>query len=515
MTAVVSTWRPAEAARLQQALRLTNEAFADTLGAAPRTVAKWHANPSMTLTLEMQAALDTLLARASADAQQRFVQLAGLPAVSEPSADDVRQVAAQLGEARHLHSALTWLDDLQGAQAGASFAAVVAKAARATSRAGAADVSQRLDRQALAGQLLDYYSRGSGVPGNVHLTTAQGRLDTSLVVPERGAGVLGYGAVGGFELARAEQPRVPHASAELVRRAEERLVRALAGGIRFADQPTYRLLRCDTPPDGTRATFALTTFARYALTWDLLEEEVSGARRTGVEPLALRDELLPNMESVLTPAVRECVGGTLALTACARPARGDRPADYLLLVQERSGRVVNGAGRMAVIPKCFHQPTNEPRAEVDIRTTLLRELEEELFGRAEVDSTGEASRFADVLHPSRMTRPLRWLMGSTGLDIRLTGFAYNLVAGSYEFPALVAVHDEAFWSQFGGDVEANWESTGLTRYSSVDPDGIEELLNDPRWSNEGLVAFALGLKQLAETNPERVRLPDFEIGVTH
>ena len=41
MTVVVTEWRAAEAVMLQQALRMTNEAFAERLGAATRTVAKW------------------------------------------------------------------------------------------------------------------------------------------------------------------------------------------------------------------------------------------------------------------------------------------------------------------------------------------------------------------------------------------------------------------------------------------------------------------------------------------
>ncbi len=69
MSAVVAEWRPPDACRLQLALRMTNESFAERLGAAPRTVAKWHANPSMRLTLEMQQALDTMLARAGAEVQ--------------------------------------------------------------------------------------------------------------------------------------------------------------------------------------------------------------------------------------------------------------------------------------------------------------------------------------------------------------------------------------------------------------------------------------------------------------
>jgi hypothetical protein len=72
----------------------------------------------------------------------------------------------------------------------------------------------------------------------------------------------------------------------------------------------------------------------------------------------------------------------LALCAVARPADPYRgPADYALLVQERSATVLNGARRLSVIPKAFHQPLKDAQADARVSATLLREMEEELFGR--------------------------------------------------------------------------------------------------------------------------------------
>jgi hypothetical protein len=72
-----------------------------------------------------------------------------------------------------------------------------------------------------------------------------------------------------------------------------------------------------------------------------------------------------------------------AIPAC--PVRGQ--ADYVLLVQERSASVINAAGRLAVMPKGFHQPMTDFRNDARIAVTLLREMEEELFGRDEIDNT--------------------------------------------------------------------------------------------------------------------------------
>ena len=72
---VVDRWTGAQAAALRVAVRATNESFAHRLGTAVRTVAKWNASPHLVPMLELQRALDTALAQASAEAQQRFLLL--------------------------------------------------------------------------------------------------------------------------------------------------------------------------------------------------------------------------------------------------------------------------------------------------------------------------------------------------------------------------------------------------------------------------------------------------------
>lgn len=66
------SWTGADAARLQSALRLSNDDFAHRLGVAPRTVATWHAQPDRRPRPEMQRALDTVLDQANAEAKARF-----------------------------------------------------------------------------------------------------------------------------------------------------------------------------------------------------------------------------------------------------------------------------------------------------------------------------------------------------------------------------------------------------------------------------------------------------------
>ncbi|MEV6975172.1 NUDIX hydrolase [Kitasatospora sp. NPDC093806] len=73
---VIEVWSGRYACLLQSALRLTNEAFANQLGIAVRTVAAWHADPSVVPRAEMQQLLDAAHERASGSARQRFALLA-------------------------------------------------------------------------------------------------------------------------------------------------------------------------------------------------------------------------------------------------------------------------------------------------------------------------------------------------------------------------------------------------------------------------------------------------------
>jgi ADP-ribose pyrophosphatase len=65
-------WTGRTAGALQQALRMSNERFAEHLGVAVRTVANWHADPGIVPRPEIQSALDTAYERSSASVQRRF-----------------------------------------------------------------------------------------------------------------------------------------------------------------------------------------------------------------------------------------------------------------------------------------------------------------------------------------------------------------------------------------------------------------------------------------------------------
>ncbi|MFI6095133.1 transcriptional regulator [Lentzea sp. NPDC051213] len=306
----------------------------------------------------------------------------------------------------------------------------------------------------------------------------------------------------------------PALDEECAEAAVQRLVVAAALGVRFANLPLYRLVEIDVSARGIGGTLDVRSFVEYALTMDLLEAELADSVTSGSGALnPLRDKYLPNMGAVLDVAGRVCAGGVLSLVAIARPADPFRGvADYALIVQTRSDQVVNAGGKLAVIPKGFHQPLTDPRAEVRIGATLRRELEEELFGRSDVDATAGAVRAVSPMHRERWSEPLRWLEDEPGrMRMECTGFGLNLVSGNYEFATLVVIEDEEFWPRFGGQLEANWEASGLTLYSSLDGELITDLVQQEAWSNEGLFALLQGLRRLREIGGLRVSLPNFEL----
>jgi hypothetical protein len=301
-----------------------------------------------------------------------------------------------------------------------------------------------------------------------------------------------------------------------MRYAVHRLAEAAALDVRVTDAPLYRLLDVQVRPSAITGTVGVVSFAEYALTMDLLEGELVDAIIAGTTTrrgsLPLRDRYLPDLASVQDLSSRLCVGGALALCAIARPAdpyRGE--PDYALLVQERSAQVLNAARRLSVIPKAFHQPLADVRADTRIGATLRRAMEGELFGRSEVDSTEGNQRVAAPMHPGRLSEPMTWLMADPSrLRMECSGFGLNLISGNYEFASLVVIDDEEFWSRFGGDIEANWEASGLRVYSSLDSEIMGELMADESWSNEGLFALLQGIRRLSEIGGSRVELPVIE-----
>jgi 8-oxo-dGTP diphosphatase len=82
---VIDAWTGDRAVRLQAAVRMSNDEFAEHLGIATRTVAGWHQNPATKPRPDVQRTLDTALRRADDDARRRFDHAMK---AAEPERDD-------------------------------------------------------------------------------------------------------------------------------------------------------------------------------------------------------------------------------------------------------------------------------------------------------------------------------------------------------------------------------------------------------------------------------------------
>lgn len=521
---VVDAWIGENAGALKKAFRDTNEGFASRLGTSVRAVAAWSANPQLIPTAEIQRALDTLLFQAPDDVKARFALLVGnrQHGGSERVTAD-RQTPAQqrLAADPHVGAALSWLESTFTWAPKSARERVADELAALDPRAIEAQVRKlaQVTREQTAEAVRRYYRAGFDQWRPYEARVAGQTLATTILAQDAWLDLeqpLGDGQ-GVFQF-------LPDARHELTltRNVAEEAVRSIAESIekgsRIVNSEIYTLASLDVQRGVISGSFAVIDFVEFALTLNLLEGELmrSIAAETSSQPSAMpiRDELLPDVATVMDCGGRICAGGALALTAIARPRGRGRDADYLLLIQERSGSVLNANRRLAVIPKAFHGPMADYGEDSHFSATLEREMEEELFGRTDVDSTVGDQLHADPMHPSLLSDPMRWLMDRQDSDawrMESTAVGINLVSGNYEFANLIVIDDEEWWVKYGGQVRANWESSGLHRYSSLDTVRLESLALDPRWSNEGLFAFTQGCRRLAQIGGQRVRMPSIEL----
>jgi hypothetical protein len=441
----------------------------------------------------------------------------------ETSADDRARAEAEhrLAADPNIGHALARLDDLAGWEPGTARSQVAARLTRLDrcSLLDRADRRSRVGQSAIAEALGGYYGDMAADYGRYGARLPGGALTTSVLTHPDWLDLECSLTAGNDRLTftRAGDDRAAALDTTAAAAAAQRLAETLTAGTRLTESALYRLTGIDFADGKIGGTLGLSRFTSYALTLDLLEGEMNDALAadlpTGPGFLPLRDRYLPDVASVLDLRGRLCAGGALALCAFARPATFYRDrADYVLLVQERSGNVINAAHRLAVIPKGFHEPMTDYRSDARIAATLLREMEEELFGREEIDNTVNGQSAADPMHPSRLSAPMRWLLmeNPSALQVECTGFGLNLVSGNCEFACLIVVESDDFWSHYGGQIEANWESSALRQYSSLDGESLAELVTEDTWSNEGLFALTQGLRRLKQIGGDRVCIPDIE-----
>ncbi|MBB5082990.1 transcriptional regulator [Nonomuraea endophytica] len=514
---VVDVWTGRRACALQAALRMSNETFAAHLGVGVRTVASWHENPSLSPRPEMQQVLDISLERASQGAQRRFELLSGVVTNSE----EANEAAIRLADDANIAAALEWLDQGAGWEHGVARRLV----AERLSSLNAIDIHDkglaraRISQGQIARGLAHYY-RDVGEYRLYQARIDGDVIETSVLTKTSWLDIRVTLSTDDYlQFTGITDEPVFDLDALGAESAVNRLAVAIQTNARLINAPLYRLHQVNVESGRIEGSLGITRFVNYALTMDLMEAELLDALVAGIDitagQLPLRDRYLPDVRSAVNVGARLCAGGTPTVFAVARPGRRlrhDSP-DYLLLIQERSGHVLNAARRLAVIPKAFHEPLVDYSSDACLLATIEREMEEELFGRDDVDSTLGEFMDADPMHPSRLSEPMRWLHErSSGGDWRVegTGFGFNLVSGNCEFASLIVIENEDWWANFGGHIKANWESHGLRRYSTLDRAALNGLIADPAWSNEGLFALTQGLRRLSEIGGYRVNVPNIE-----
>lgn len=513
-----SHWTGRRACALQRAFLMSNMDFAKHLSIGVRTVAGWHEKPDHVPQSKIQQILDAAYGEAKSPIKRRFAVLVGEAVETSDEGPDLAETERRLSVDEHMKTALGWLDTHAGWEPGASRHLVAQTSSELDVRAlqDRNALRDRVDRHRLAEALARYYGTSDTNHRRYAARYDGRRTETSVLTSPDWVDVACPLDPARDRLTLASSVPAPDVSLDerTAARAARRLAETLSLDTRLVDMPLYRLLDFDIRDGHISGSVGMARFVQYALTMDLLEGELVDAIANGDSPrpgaLPLRDRYLPDLAAVLDTSSRLCAGGPLALCAFARSAElSRREPDYVLLVQERSSHVLNATGRLSVIPKAFHQPMTDYRADAQIWATLRREMEEELFGRRDdVDSTLSDLRSADPMHPSRLSEAMRWLTEEPGrLRIECTGFGLNLISGNFEFAGLILVEDEEFWARYGGQIEANWESSTLRQYSSLDQEFLLELIDDAAWSNEGLFALLQGLRRLAEIDGPRVNLP--------
>ena len=159
---------------------------------------------------------------------------------------------------------------------------------------------------------------------------------------------------------------------------------------RLDNLSTYRLIEIDLPK---AVKFEVVDFYDYRFSTGLLEEEFANQFliKAGLPDLSdirpdqvatLRNLLLSDLNSLTHFSRRVCAGGMGTVFACNK-----EDTNFNIMLQLRGGKVSDGKGLQAVIPKAFHQPevvedhgrTFHGCSEDNVYWTVLRKLHEEVF----------------------------------------------------------------------------------------------------------------------------------------
>ena len=413
---------------------MTQQQLADLLRVDVGTVARWERGAQGIRPRNLAAiakALDVTLEELRSGSQPSVASTA-------PATRDLRVVEM-----------VAWLAEAAGRGFTETYELVCKAADRVEARSAADQYARNyarasVGRQELADAVTDYYQVGE--EDGLYSTEIGGERITLSILskPEwRGLNIdlRTDGEESTVEVAPGARP-ADRMNSVVYESAIARLADAEVNNRVLINNPMFRLNSADVVDGKLHTSFGMAAFADYALRTGLMEIElVDSLLKTDGTPA--RDALLPSLDTALDLNSYFCTGGPVALFAAARPATDDRPADYALLVQVRGSQVMDIPGKLSTVPKGWHQPIGEAVPQSRLGVTLIREFEEELLGREDLEQMSEESkRLVDPLHQERTPPALASLLNNPGaFHLRLTGFGLNLLSGTYEAPCLIVVDD--------------------------------------------------------------------------
>jgi hypothetical protein len=269
----VDIWTGRTAHALQLALRMTNEGFAERIGASVRTVAKWSANQNSVQIPDLQRALDTMHSQASAEEKERFARMTQS---FEAAPVTLPEIPASVGDSlRWIDSAMTWPSGEARKRTAALMGKMDAEAFR-----GQRYRRSGVSRSQVARFLQSYYVVPDSSQHGFYSANVSGQTyETSILTAQSWLGL--HALLGPTETNLTFKPsarRVDIPFDEITAHAAlVRIAGTLAFGTRLANSPTYRLVRASVEPARVAGDLSVIDFIEYALTSDLLESELLDA----------------------------------------------------------------------------------------------------------------------------------------------------------------------------------------------------------------------------------------------
>jgi len=172
------------------------------------------------------------------------------------------------------------------------------------------------------------------------------------------------------KIVKAQGPVVDRLDAITADAAALRIAEVLATDTRLVNRPLYRLVSHNVKAGAFTGTVALTDFATYALTIDLLERELIDALARATEltaaTLPIRARYLPDAESVTNIGGRLCAGGPLALFAVAPPAGRGRATERAPGTSHPASGHPEDLAPVSAMPKVRGRPKLQPVPTTDV-----------------------------------------------------------------------------------------------------------------------------------------------------